>query len=605
MADNFAQIVKQQADIVKIVGDYVKLRKTGAQNYTGLCPFHKEKTGSFSVNATHGYFYCFGCHEKGDVFTFVMKMDVITFPEAVRAVAAKAGIPLPKREFSSPEEARDAGIRRQLIDLHEAATQYFEAYLKSPGAARAREYLTGRGVTAETIAKFRIGFAPDDFNDMRERLQPHFSEDALRQSGLFTSSEKNDEGAPTGPLYARFRKRVTFPVANEQGKTIAFTARALDEVDDKGRPIAKYLNSPETALYTKGYILFNLDKAKADMRALDFALLVEGQMDCISVYMAGVKNVLATSGTAFTEMQVRLLSRFTRRVVVNFDPDQAGAKAAERSIELLTEEGFEVKVIALEGGLDPDRFVREQGIQAYMAALRTATRHSDYLIDRARLLYPGRSAEAKIKAMNFLLPHIRRMPNAIQRAEFVDDAAQKLGIDSAMLRQELKQAAAQRLESVKSYRPNPASEVERVLLRALVLPDADATRQQAVAGLEEHPEWYEGLAGAPLFDSLVHAPSPENPLDAAPEPASRAMLAEVLASQIDTTTASQMQARGESQSAAEQIANALHALQVRYLDRRQRELRAAIAEAERRGDTAMVETLTLEKMKVDRALREV
>ena len=468
MADNFAQIVKSQVDIVKIIGDYVKLRKSGAQNYSGLCPFHKEKTGSFSVNATHGYFYCFGCHEKGDVFTFVMKMDVVSFPEAVRAVAAKAGIPLPKREFSSPEEAQEAGIRRQLIDLHEAATPVLLRPCSTPPPPpRAREYLTGRGVTAETIAKFRIGYAPDDFNDMRERLKSHFSDEAMRASGLFSSSEKNDEGmAPLGPLYARFRKRITFPIASEQGKTIAFTARALEDVDDKGRPIAKYLNSPETPLYTKGNVLFNLDKAKSDMRTLDFALLVEGQMDCISVYMAGVKNVLATSGTAFTEMQVRLLSRFTKRVVVNFDPDLAGATAAEKSIALLTEEGFEVKVIALEGGLDPDRFVRENGIQAYMAALRTAKRHSDYLIDRARQLFPGRSSEAKVKAMNYLLPHIRRMPNAIVRAEFVDDSAQKLGIDSALLRQEIKQAAAQRLESVRAYRPTPASETERVLLRA-------------------------------------------------------------------------------------------------------------------------------------------
>jgi DNA primase len=409
VVDNFAQTVKQQVDIVKIIGDYVKLRKTGAQNYSGLCPFHKEKSPSFSVNATHGYFYCFGCHEKGDVFTFVMKMDVVSFPEAVRAVAAKAGIALPKREFSSPEEAAEAGIRRQLIDLHEASTQYFEAQLKSPAAARAREYLTGRGVTPQTIATFRLGFAPDDFNDMRDRLKAHFSDEAMRASGLFTSSEKDDEGHPTGQLYARFRKRITFPIMNEQGKPIAFTARALDAVDDKGRDIAKYLNSPETALYTKGNVLFNLDKAKADMRAHDFALLVEGQMDCISVYMAGVKSVLATSGTAFTEAQVRLLSRFTKRVVVNFDPDLAGATAAEKSIALLTEEGFEVKVIALEGGLDPDRFVREQGIEAYMAALRGAKRHSDYLIERARVLFPGRNAEAKTRAMNFLLAHIRRM----------------------------------------------------------------------------------------------------------------------------------------------------------------------------------------------------
>ena len=605
MADNFAQTVKDQADIVKVIGDYVKLRKTGAQNYTGLCPFHKEKTGSFSVNATHGYFYCFGCHEKGDVFTFVMKMDVVSFPEAVRAVAVKAGIPLPKREFSSPEDAAEAGIRRQLIDLHEAATQYFEAMLKSPSAARAREYLTGRGVSAETIAKFRIGFAPDDFNDMRDRLKSHFSDEAMRASGLFSSSEKNDDGAPTGQLYSRFRKRITFPIANEQGKTIAFTARALEEVDDKGRPVAKYLNSPETPLYTKGNVLFNLDKAKADMRTLDFALLVEGQMDCISVYMAGVRNVLATSGTAFTEMQVRLLSRFTKKVIVNFDPDLAGATAAEKSIALLTEEGFEVRVISLEGGLDPDRFVREQGVQAYMAALRGAKRHSDYLIERARQLFPARTSDAKVKAMNFLLPHIRRMPNGIQRDEFAADAAQKLAIDSALMRQELKQAAAQRLESVPRRRFEPASETERVLLRALVLPESAPSRVQAASGLEEHPEWYEGLPSASLVDALVHGGAPENPLDAAPDDASRAMLAEVLASQIDTSTASQMQARGASQSAEDQIANALQALSMRYLERRQRELRGQMAEAERRGDTGTAATLMKEKMTVDRALREM
>ena len=604
MADNFAQTVKQQVDLVKVIGEYVKLRKTGAQNYTGLCPFHKEKTGSFSVNAVHGYFYCFGCHEKGDVFTFVMKMETISFPEAVRAVAAKAGVPLPKREFSSPEEAQEAGIRRQLIDLHEGATQYFEAQLKSPSAARAREYLTGRGVSPDTIAKFRIGFAPDDFNDMRDRLKAHFSEEAMRQSGLFSSSEKNEEGAPTGPLYARFRKRITFPIANEQGKTIAFTARALEAVDDKGRPVAKYLNSPETALYTKGNVLFNLDKAKADMRTHDFALLVEGQMDCISVYMAGVKNVLATSGTAFTEAQVRLLGRFTRRVVVNFDPDPAGTAAAEKSIAMLTEEGFEVKVIALEGGLDPDRFVREQGIQAYMAALRTARRHSDYLIERARQEFPGRTSDAKVKALNFLLPHIRRMPNRIHRDEFAADAAQKLGIDSAVMRQELKQAAAQKLESVRARRVEPASEIERVLLRALVLPAADEARRTAVAGLQANPEYYEGLPAASLFESLTQGELPQNPLDAAPDNPSRTMLAEVLASQPDEEK-SDIQGRAEIQTMTEQVDHALHALQVRHVERRIREVRVAMAEAERKGDTAMVERLTLEKMKLDRSLREL
>lgn len=594
MSDNFAQTVKQQADIVRIIGDYVKLRKSGAQNYSGLCPFHKEKTGSFSVNATHGYFYCFGCHEKGDVFTFVMKLENVSFPEAIRVVATKCGIPLPKREFSSPEEAREAGLRRQLIDIHEAATQYFEASLKSPEAARAREYLTGRGVTAETIAKFRIGYAPDDFNHMREQMGKHFNEEVLRASGLFSAKEQAD--GSQGSMYARFRKRITFPIANEQGKTIAFTARALDS-DEKSGP--KYMNSPETALYSKGQVLFNLDKAKTDMRAHDFALLVEGQMDCISVYMAGVHNVLATSGTAFTEMQVRLLSRFTKRVVVNFDPDQAGANAAEKSIALLTEEDFEVKVISLEGGMDPDRFVREQGIQAYMAALRTAKRHSDYLIDRARQLFPARTADAKVKALNFLLPHIRRMPNRIHRDEFAADAAQKLGIDSAILRQELKQAAAQRVESVRAHTSDPASETERVLLRALVLPENDSARTLAAEQLAQHPEWYDTLPAAAVLEALANAPAPPNPLDAAPDQQSRVLLARALQDADDPAEAS-----SQTQSMTEQVENALHTLKRRQLERRQIELRTLMAEAERRGDDEMSAKFTAEKLQIDRNLRQ-
>jgi DNA primase len=606
MADNFSDELKRQTDIVKIVGEYVKLRKTGAKNYTGLCPFHKEKTGSFSVNAVDGYFYCFGCHATGDIFTFVMRMDGLSFPEAVRAVATKAGVPLPKREFASPEEARDAGLRRQLIDLHEGAAQYFEAQLKAPGAARAREYLTGRGVTAETIQKFRIGFAPDDFNDMRQRLEAHFNDDAMRASGLFTSSEKNDDGVPTGPLYARFRKRITFPIANEGGKVIAFTARALEATDDKGRDVAKYVNSPETALYSKGTVLFNLDKAKAGMRTNDFALLVEGQMDCISVYMAGVHNVVATSGTAFTESQVRLLSRFTKRALVNFDPDGAGSAAAERSIALLTEEGFEVKLITLEDGLDPDRFVRERGVQAYMAALRGAQRHSDFLIERARQLFPPRTAENKIKAMNFLLPHIRRLPHSLQRGEFVEDAAQKLGIDATEFRAELKQAAVRRQESVPAYRPTErASETERVLLRALVLPEGDPARAAAANALGEHPEWYEGFPAAGLFDALAQGVVPSNPLDAAPDDASRTMLAEILASTLEPTGGT-FGSRGiEVLTPAARVQHALSQLELSALERHMRTLTQTLAQAERRADADEVERVIVERAGIERRLREV
>ncbi len=591
MADNFAATVKQQADIVRIVGEYVKLRKSGA-NWSALCPFHQEKSGSFYLYPGSASYYCFGCHEHGDVFSFVMKMETLSFPEAVRAVATKMGIPLPKREFNSPEEARDAGLRRQLMDAHEAATQYFEQSLKSPEAARAREYLTLRGVTAETIAKFRIGYAPESFNDMRDRLGKFFPEEVLRASGLFSWKEQSDGGSDSvkaGPMYARFRKRITFPIANEQGKTIAFTARALDgaDVDPKAGP--KYMNSPETALYTKGQVLFNLDKAKAQMRELDIALLVEGQMDCISVFMGGIANVIATSGTAFTEHQVRLLSRFTKRVVLNFDPDQAGANAAEKTIALLVEEGFEVRVVTLEGGLDPDRYIKERGMAAYSDAVRGAARYADYLIERARTMFPARTAESKVKALNMLLPHIRRIPNAIARSDFAENAAQKLGIESSLMRQELKQAASQRLESVRAAQPRGVTEVERILLCALVLPEADSARALAAERLGANPEWFAELASAAVMEALVHGPAPENPFEAAPDEASRALLASAL--------------HGAGESSAAEVQGALETLHDKYLDRRLRELRVQMAEAQRRGDDAMLLRLAQEKLRVDRELK--
>ena len=593
MADNFAQTVKEQTDVVRVVGEYIKLRKSGA-NWSALCPFQKEKSGSFYLYPATSSYYCFGCHEHGDVFTFVMKMESITFPEAVRAVATKMNIPLPKREFNSPQEAQAAGLRKQLIDVHEAATQYFQQSLQSPEAARAREYMTGRGITADTVTKFRLGYAPESFNDMRDRLGKFFPEEVLRASGLFSWKEQED-GSP-GPMYARFRKRITFPIANEQGKPIAFTARALDSTDVDAKAGPKYMNSPETQLYTKGQVLFNLDKAKAAIKAADVALIVEGQMDCISVFMSGIQGVVATSGTAFTESQVRLLGRFTKNVVLNFDPDSAGANAAEKTSGLLVEEDFNVRVVTLEGGLDPDRFIKEHGIAEYTTAVRGAVRYSDYLIERARVLFPQRTPEAKVKALNFLLPHIRRIPNAIARNDFAENAAQKLGIESSLMRQELKQAAQQRLESVKQAQPKAVSEVERILLCALVLPDADSSRAMAAEQLAANPEWYAELPTAALIEVLANGPSPDSPLEAAPDAASRLLLASVL-----------HQASGESEasreSLLEQVGNALKSLQVRRLERRLRELRVLIAEAQRRGDETMLRQLAHEKLQLERELR--
>jgi DNA primase len=585
VASDFAQLVKQQADIVRIIGEYITLKKSGAQNYAGLCPFHGEKTASFSVHAVRQFYHCFGCNESGDVFSFVQKIDNVSFIEAVKIVAQKCGIALPKREFSSPEEAQESRQRGKLLELHELATTWFEEQLRSAEGARAREYLTGRGLTAEAIAKFRIGYAPDSFNALRDRLQGVAPPDLLRLSGLLSSKEQPDGSA--GPLYARFRKRITFPIHNEAGRVIAFTARALDSEEKSG---PKYMNSPETPLYSKGQVLFNLDKARQAIRQQDFALLVEGQMDCITAYMAGIQNVLATSGTAFTEMQVRLLSRYTKRLFVNFDPDAAGANAAEKSIALLTEEDFEVKVVTLEGGLDPDRFIRERGIKDYVEAVKAARRHSDYLIDRAMQLFPSRTAEGKSKALNYLLPHIRRMPNRIVRDEFAADAAQKLGIDSALVREELRQAARKRRDEVHPTGADALNEAERVVLRAAASAGGSRVFLRVFEALRDQPQVFEGLSVTAMLPLLRDRGSLE-PVAAVSDPGQRALLAQVLL-------------RESSEVEIPEVEAALESLKYRRLEALQRRVRADIAEAERRGDLAQLAVFMAEKLKVDREMRD-
>ena len=508
-AGDFKEIVKQQADIVRVVGDYVKLKKAGAQNYSGLCPFHDEKTPSFSVHATRQFFYCFGCGVKGDVFAFVQKIENVTFMEAVRAVAQKFGIALPKLSYSSPAEAKEAKLRTVLLEVHERAVAFFQECLRRPEGARAREYLAGRGLTQDVIKAFRIGYAPDSGFILKDRLKGEFDEEVLRESGLFswkersepirrpalrktqgpstplgmtekgrTTNERLDPGttrdlkpeartpeARLADMYSKFRNRVMFPITNETGRVIAFTGRTLS-TDDKAGP--KYLNSPETAIYSKSRVLFNLDQAKEAIRKLDYAILVEGQMDCISVYAAGFHNVIASSGTAFTELQARLLGRFSKNVVVNFDPDTAGAKATERTLGLLVEEEFQIKVLTLEPGFDPDLYIRRKGKDAYGEALKHSQRYFDYLIERAQSQFPIRSAEGKVKALNHLLPHIQRVPSRIVRDELAREIAQKLGIDSAVLRQELKHAAANRSSaSLKAPVEAQVTDAEKLLIRAL------------------------------------------------------------------------------------------------------------------------------------------
>ncbi len=633
-SDNFKESLKQQADIVRIVGDYVKLKKAGAQNFSGLCPFHAEKTASFSVHATRQFYHCFGCGESGDVFAFIQKVENIAFPEAVRLLAQKLGVPMPKVTFSSPEEARNVHLRMALLDVHVRASAFFQDCLRRSEGANAREYLKGRGLDDETIARFRIGYAPDSGFLLRDALRREFDEELLRESGLFswkedsrqtsaissqqkqvlrsTQDDKNGGGAAQDDnsvggsdasgkqaiadsesfepkaksqepkaapaIYSKFRNRVMFPICNDQGKVIAFTGRTLS-TDEKAGP--KYLNSPETPIYSKSRVLFNLDNAKEAIRKLDYSILVEGQMDCISVYAAGFHNVIASSGTAFTELQAKLLGRFSKNIVVNFDPDTAGARATERTLGLLVEEEFNIKVLTLETGFDPDLFLRRKGKDAYGAALKHSQKYFDYLIDRARAQFPARNADSKVKAVNHLLPHIQRVPSRIVRDELALEISQKLGIDSAVLRQELKHAATNR--SATQVNATPEAQItgaERVLIRALASAtemQASGARSSARDGAEEEfdparqaqyalqsERLYEGLASQSLMEALLEAGTETADVMGLPKTEDdRRLLASVLMSEEEELT-------------PETVEGAVRALRRIYLRRRLEEVQLGL-----------------------------
>lgn len=604
---SFADTVKQQADIVRIVGDYVKLKKSGAQNFTGLCPFHNEKTPSFSVHATRQFYHCFGCGISGDVFSFVQKVENITFPEAVRAIAQKLGIPVPRQEFSGPGEAQEAKLRTALLDLHQRACSFFEAQLRTPDAAVAREYLTGRGLTEETIATFRIGYAPDSGFPLRDHLKGSFDEELLKASGLFSWKESSDQrptanGQRPTALYSKFRNRIMFPIANDAGKVIAFTGRAL-ATDDKAGP--KYLNSPETAIYSKSRVLYNLDRAREAIRKLDYAILVEGQMDSIAVFAAGFHNVIASSGTAFTEAQVKLLARFSKKIVVNFDPDAAGAAAAERSLALLVGEDFEIKVLTLDAGLDPDLFLRKRGREAYVDALRASPRYFDFLIERARASFPVKTSEGKVKAVNFLLPHIHRVPSRIARDELAKEMAQRLGIESSVLMQELRHAAGTRSSTVKPPAEPPVTDAERILIRAFAAggqldvepgtnpasepaEQLDFQRQARYALTTER--LHLGLTAESLLEALLAGEEDAaDPMSLPLSDSDRRLLASTLL-------------REDEPLSAELLEEALEALRRRHLEGQRTQLRNQIAEAERKNDAQALARLMQEKVKLDRAL---
>jgi DNA primase len=487
-AGSFADRVKQQADIVRVVGEYLRLKKSG-QNFTGLCPFHSEKTPSFAVHPVRQIYHCFGCGVGGDVFKFVMEVEKTTFPEAVRTVAEKCGIPIPRPRERSPEERQATQQRTALVEMHRAAAEFFARQLDTAEGRVAAAYLEERGLDRETLPRFGLGYAPSAGDALYRLLKQKYPDKLLELSGLFSRDA-------SGRMYDRFRRRIMFPIANESGKVIAFGGRAL------GDDMPKYMNSPETPIYSKSNVLYHLDRAKEGVRQSDFAVLVEGYMDTIAVARAGITNVVASCGTSLAESQVKLLGRFTRRIIVNYDPDTAGQAATERSLTLLLEKDFDVRVLALPGGADPDKFLREQGTEAYKKLLSQAPAYLDYLIGRARQMDRS-SAQGKLAAVNFLMPYVQRIPNRLMRSEWASRIASELRVDEPVLRESLRRAAAERRSEVKSkpeFLAPVVKPAERRLMKMLV--EAEGFRERLARSMAED-QVHRGLETEKIFAELI------------------------------------------------------------------------------------------------------
>jgi DNA primase len=477
----FIDEVRSAADIVTVISDYVALRKAGA-TYKGLCPFHAEKTPSFTVNRDRGFFHCFGCRAGGDVFKFVELQEKVGFGDAVKQLAQRFGIPIPELETS--EQGRETAVEREaLLKAHEMAASYFREQLDAPGGARIREYLLGaRGLHAATIDALGLGYAPPVRDALRQRLLKHgFTPALLARSGL---TVRRDDGSEVD----KFRNRLMIPIARDTGSVIAFGGRALDK-----EQVPKYLNSPETPIYSKSRTLYGLHLTKSDVRNSGWAVIVEGYFDFAQVFQARGIPVVATCGTALTTTQAHLLHRFAAKAVLCFDPDAAGQGASERSCELLVNEGFDVNVAVLPGGLDPDTFIQQRGREPYVAQLKQSRKYLDFLLDRGAAAHDLTRDEGRRGFLTQMLAVAARIPDAAARDQFADRLAHKARVTEDVVRTEIRRAAAARKTELPQERlrllSGPLRDVERGLLWAFV----HAPEEAAAVLRQLEPADFEGL----------------------------------------------------------------------------------------------------------------
>ena len=482
----FVDDLKQQADIVTVIQDYVSLRKTGA-TYKGLCPFHGEKTPSFHVNRDKGFFHCFGCGVGGDVFKFLELHEKIGFPEAVKQLAQRFGMPLPELE-QNDEQRAGVQERETLLKIHEVASQWFTAQMALPAAARVRALVANRGVTAETSSALGLGWAPQQREALKAALLGQgFSMQMLLRAGLLV---QRDDGS----VIDRFRNRLMIPICRDTGAVIAFGGRAL-ETDQQ----PKYLNSPETPIYSKGRTLYGLNLSKAAIRQGGFAVLVEGYFDFAQVFQSGVQPVVASCGTALTPQQAQQLRRFTGKVVLSFDPDAAGQAAATKSCEMLVAEGFEVNVATLPGGDDPDTFVRKHGRDAYGERLRRSQPYLEYMLDRTAAGFNLRTSEGRAGFVDAALPILDRIPDRTRQELFVKEVSSRAGVSEDAIWPRAKKAVTTHGSSPSSSQLASLSQVtkaEKGLIWLLIHDPGQAL--DALATLE--PADFEGLASGSVLD---------------------------------------------------------------------------------------------------------
>jgi DNA primase len=484
---NFSETVRNSADIIKVVSDYVSLKGTGS-TFKGLCPFHSEKTPSFSVHRDKQFFHCFGCHKGGDVFSFVMEAEKVSFPESVRIVAEKCGIPIPTNPGLDDKKSEE---RKQLFETYEQASTYFRRMLSSEEATAARQVLEKRQIQSAFAERFRLGYAPSSGLMAQLRLKDPLG------SGLFV---KNDRGE----VYERFRRRLMFPIWNERGKTIAFGGRALAA---DAQP--KYLNSAESPLYSKSSVLYALHFARDAAQKAGRLVVVEGYFDCLSLHQAGIENVVASCGTSLTQQQVALMARYVSEIVMNYDPDSAGQNAMRRSLDLLLARGLRIRILKLAGGLDPDDFVRKEGGDVYRRLLATAPYFWEYLIAEAGRQNDLNQPAMKANAVNDVMQYVVKIEDRVEKLEVARAVAEAFKVPESIIFEQLKISprrpdiapAARITTPVAVQRKLDVS--EKQLIQALLQDSRIAIALQPFVGRD----FWAGVWSSPLIEKLVKDPS--------------------------------------------------------------------------------------------------